>query len=95
MLRFDRATYSSLLFKFIFSERVSNSLCGSDVLLFLELINIASVLIHNFIEFIILLYKFLVISFALYKEYIICLTSFGKFSNDLPAFTCPSAIGKL
>ena len=34
MLRFDKATYSSLLFKFILSERLSNSLLGSDVLLF-------------------------------------------------------------
>ena len=36
MLRFYRATYLSLVFKFIFSERLSNSLLGSDNLLFLE-----------------------------------------------------------
>ena len=29
------------------------------------------------------------------KEYIICLISFSKFSDILPAFTCPSAIGSL
>ena len=34
MLRFDKATYLSLLFKFILPERLSNNLCGSDVLLF-------------------------------------------------------------
>ena len=67
----------------------------SDVLLFLEFINIVSILFYNFIEFIILLYTFLVISFARYKEYMICLISFSKFSDVLPAFTCASAIGNL
>ena len=81
MLRFDKATYLSLLFKFILSERLSNSLWQSDVLLFSE--------------FIILLYTFLVISFARNKEYIICLIWFSKFSDVLPAFTCASAIGNL
>ena len=45
---------------------------------------------YNFIEFIILLYTFLVISFSQYKKYIICLISFSKFSDVLPAFTCAS-----
>ena len=36
--------------------------------IFLELINIVSVLFYNFIEFIILLYTFLVISFALFIQ---------------------------
>ena len=71
MLRFDKATYLSLLFKFILSERLSNSLWGSDVLLFSEFINIVSILFYNFIEFIILLYTFLVTSFSEYKEYMI------------------------
>ena len=31
MLRFDKATYLSLLFKFIFSERLSDNLCELDV----------------------------------------------------------------
>ena len=31
MLSFDTATYLSLLFKFIFSERLSNTLLGTDV----------------------------------------------------------------
>ena len=39
MLKFDKATYLPLHFKFIFSERLSNRLCGSDVLLFSEFIN--------------------------------------------------------
>ena len=42
-----------------------------------------------------LLYTFLVISFARYREYIICLISFSKFSDVLPAFTCTSDIGNL
>ena len=85
----------SLYFKFILCERLGSSMWGSDVLLFSELINIVSLLFYNFIEFIILLYTFLVISFAWYKEYIICLISFSKFSDVLPAFTCASAIGNL
>ena len=95
MLRFNKATYLSLHFKFILTERLSNSLCGSGVLLFSEFINIVSILFHNFIEFIILLCTFLVISFARYKECIICLISFSKFSDVLPGFTCASAIGNL
>ena len=42
-----------------------------------------------------LLYTFLVISFARYKEYMICLISFSKFSDVLPGFTCARAIGNL
>ena len=38
MLRFDKATYLPLPFKFILSERLSNSLWGSDALLFPEFI---------------------------------------------------------
>ena len=82
MLRFIKATYLSLLFKFILSE-------------FLEFINIVSILFYNFIEFIILLYTFLVTSFSRYKRYMICLISFTKFSDVLPAFTCGSAISNL
>ena len=44
MLRFDKATHLSL-FKFYLSERLSNSLWGSAFLLFLEFINIVSVLL--------------------------------------------------
>ena len=40
MLRFDKTKYLSLLFKFILSEILSNSLKGSDVLLFSEFTDI-------------------------------------------------------
>ena len=46
-------------------------------------------------EFIILLYTFLIISFSRYKEYVIYLISFSKFSDVLPAFTCARAIANL
>ena len=92
MLRSDKATSLSLLFKFILYVRLSNSLRESDVLLFSEFINIISVLFYNFIEFMILLYTFSVISFARYKGCVICLISFSKFSDVLPAFTCARAI---
>ena len=87
MLKFDKATYLSLLFKFSLSVRLSNSLRGSKCFIIL--------LFYNFIEFIILLYTFLVIFFARYKEHIICLISFSKFSDVLPVFTCARAIGNL
>ena len=67
MLRFDKATYLSLLFKFILSERLINNLL--DVLLFAEFTKIVSILFYIFIEFNILLCTFLVICFARYKEY--------------------------
>ena len=41
----------------------------------------------------VLSYTLLVISFARCREYIICLISFNKFSDALPAFTCARAIG--
>ena len=44
-------------------------------------------LYYTFIEFIILLHIFLVISFAWYKEYMICLIWFAKLPNVLPAFS--------
>ena len=71
-----------------YPERMSSSLRKCDILLFSELINIVSILFYKFIEFIIMLYTFLVISFAGYKAYIISLISFSKFSDVLPAFTC-------
>ena len=43
MLWFDKVTYLSLLFKFILYEILDSSLWGSDVLLFLEFINIVSI----------------------------------------------------
>ena len=93
MLRFGKATYLSLLFKFILSERFSNSLRGSNVLVFSELINIVSTLFYNSFEMIIFLYTFLVISFALYKEYMICLISFSKFSDAISAFFVQMLLG--
>ena len=42
-----------------------------------------------------LLYTFLAICLDWYSEYIICLISFNKLSELLPAFTCASAIGNL
>ena len=67
----------------------------SDVLQFSGFTNIVSILFYNFIEFIVLLYTFLVISFAPHKEYMVCLISVRKFSDVLPAFTCARAIGNL
>ena len=43
MQRFDEAIYLSYLLKSILFVSLSNSLCGSDVLLFLEFKNIVSV----------------------------------------------------
>ena len=68
---------------------------GSDVPLFLEFVNIVSIVFYKLTEIITFLNIFLVISFVRYKEYMICPTSFRKFSDVLPAFTCASAIGNL
>ena len=68
---------------------------GSYVLQFLEFINIVSILFYNLIEFIILLYTFLIVSFPRYKKYIIFLISFSQFSDLLPSFTCATATGNL
>ena len=91
MLRLDKAAYSSLVVKSILSVRLSSSL--SDVALFLEFKNMVSILFYNFIEFILLFYNFRVTSFSRYKQYIIFLISFSKFSEVLPAFICACAIG--
>ena len=95
MLMFDKATYLPLQFRFIFSVRLDNILWRSDVLRFSKFINIVSIHAYNFIEFIILLYTFLVTSFSRYKEYIICLISFSKFSDVSLAFNRISALGNL
>ena len=46
-------------------------------------------------KFVILLYNFLVIYFACYKEYMVYRISFSKSSDVLTAFTCAMAIGNL
>ena len=58
MLRFDKTKYLSLLINFTLSERLSNSVLASDVLLILEVMNVVSVLFYNCINFITLLYTF-------------------------------------
>ena len=45
MLRFDKTTYLPLLFNIIYSVRLSDSLWRSDVLLFLEFINIVFIFV--------------------------------------------------
>ena len=95
MLSLDKSIYLSLLCKFILSLRLSNNLWGSDVLLFLEFINIVPILFYNFIEFIILLYTFLVIFLARFKECMIWRILSSKFSDVLPTVTCARAIGSV
>ena len=51
--------------------------------------------LYLYIELIILLFIFAVISFARYKQYIIWRVSFIKFSDVWPVCTCASAIGNL
>ena len=66
-------TYILLLFKFVLYERYSISICGSEVLLFFEFINIVSFLYNIFIKFKVLLYTFLVSSQLCYLIYLILL----------------------
>ena len=92
MLKFDKSTFLSFPFKFILSERLSNSLLGSDVYYFQNTLKAVSILYYVFIELFILLYTYLVISFTWYKEYMIWRISYSKFSDVLPASTCASAM---
>ena len=68
ILRFDKATYLSLLYKFILSERLSIRLCGSKLLLFFEFINIVSIFYYICIEFIILIVFFFSCFFCLIQR---------------------------
>ena len=70
MLRFDKATYLSLLCQFILCERLSISLSGSVVLLFFKFINTVFIFYYSCIECIILLYSFLVTS-KIYKIHLV------------------------
>ena len=74
-------------YHFSLSLFICNNLWGSYILLYLEFVNIVSTLHLTFIEFIILLYTFKVISFAWYKEYMIRQILFNNFSDVLPACT--------
>ena len=82
----DESKYIWLLFKFILSVRLSNSLWELDAPL------IVSIQFYDFIKFIILLYMFLVISLSKNTKNIF---SFSKFSDVLPAFTCANAVSNL
>ena len=95
MLRFDRATCFLLVFNFILSEKLSNSLGGSDVLLFLEFINIVCILFYNWMEFIVLFRTFLVTSFSWCKEYLIWDIPLSRYSDVSPYFTCENATSNL
>ena len=92
MLKICQETYLLLLFKIILSGRLSNCLWRLGVSLFWEFINIVSTLYYNCIKLVMLLYSFLVIYFSRYKEYIIWMISFSKFSDVLLGSTYLSAI---
>ena len=93
MLRFEKETYLSLLFKFIY---VQDLVIVCENQMFINLMKTTVyILFYNFIKFIMLLHTFLVISFAQYKEYIICLILFSKFPNVLPAFTSARTVANL
>ena len=78
-----------------FSVRFSNSQWVSDVLLFLEFINLVFIFALQFywIHYIV---KYLLSNFfSQYKGYVICIIPFSKFSDVLPPFTCARAISNL
>ena len=72
MLRFDKAIYLSFLLKFILSIRLSNSLWESDVLLFLELINIVLFLVSYLYWMLYIVVHLLVIFFPIQRIYDFC-----------------------
>ena len=71
---------------------------GSDVFLVSELINIEPILFYTFIEFIILLFTYLLSLsnfFCLIKKYTISRISLDKFSDVLLVYTCARATDNL
>ena len=83
------------LFKSILSVRLSNSLWRSDASLFLEFISTVFIFVlYLYLIHYIVIYFFSNF-FARCNKYMICLTSFSKFSDVLPAFTCARTIGDL
>ena len=95
MLRFDKAIFLPFLLKSILSIKLSNSLWGLDVLLFLEFMNVVFIFVLYLWWIHCIVINFLVVSFAWYKEYMISLISFSKFFDVLPAFTWTRVIGNL
>ena len=83
------------LFKSILCVRLSNSLWRSDALLFLEFIST----VFTFVLYLYLIHYIVIYFFSNFfarcNKYMICLTSFSKFSDVLPAFTCARTIGDL
>ena len=73
MLRFDKVTYLLLLFKFFLYESLSNSLRGSDILLFPDFINTVSILFYHFIELITFLYTYSYCYIDMLYCYLFCL----------------------
>ena len=81
------------MIELLFSERWSNSLWGSDILLFSEFINVTSTLFHNFIDYVVIYFSSNFFS-SIQRIYDLTV-SFIKFSDVLAAFTCTSAVGNL
>ena len=86
MLKFDKAIYSAFVFKFVFSERLSINISQTEVLLFLEFINIISIFA---LQLSLIPYIFIYISafsFAWWKEYTTWSVWFHKFSDVFSDF---------
>ena len=94
MGRFYKAIIFSPIHKYNLLVSLSIKRCGSEVLLFSEFINIVSI-VYIWIDFIMFLYTFFVISFDWWKEETIGLILFNKTFELLPVFTCARAIGNL
>ena len=93
-----KTTHLSLLFKFILSRKLSNSVWGSDVLLFAQFCTIHKYSIHCVLFFYWIHYVVVYIFgkfWCLIKKYVICMISFSRFSDVLTAFTYARAIGNL
>ena len=93
MLRFAKAITFLPMLKSNILVSFNSKTCGLDVLVFSEFIYIVSIF-YTLMD-LIMLHTFLVICLDWYKDYTICIISFNKLSELLPAFTCASAIGNL
>ena len=89
MLRFENTIYLSLLFKFVWSSRLTWILTRSEVLLFLESVTIV------FSVILIWLYYHTHFCNLCHLIQLIDYLKLSNFLTVLPAFNCASAIGNL
>ena len=94
MLRLDNATPASPLLRSILSFTFDIGLCGGEILLFFEFMNIAIIVILSPTSSSCSITA-LIFFFCRYNKYKICRILFNRLSDVLPAYTCTSSMTNL